>query len=42
MFSTNQLASLRYRFSQYTKPGSGNVNNFTAHGVFASLNYQWP
>jgi hypothetical protein len=34
--------ALRYRFSQYTEPSGGNVNNFTAHGIFASLNYQWP
>ena len=35
-------ASLRYSFSQYSEPTGGNVNNFTAHGVFATLNYKWP
>jgi Planctomycete cytochrome C len=33
---------LRYQFSDYSEPSSGNVNNFTAHGVFATLAYQWP
>jgi Planctomycete cytochrome C len=34
--------ALHYRFSQYSEPGSGNVNNFTAHGIFATLTYRWP
>lgn len=34
--------SLRYGFSQYLEPGFGNVNNFTAHGLFATFTYQWP
>lgn len=34
--------ALRYEFSQYVEPSSGTVNNFTAHGVFATLDYRWP
>lgn len=34
--------ALHYRFSQYSEPSSGNLNNFTAHGIFATLNYRWP
>ena len=30
-------ASLRYSFSEYSEPSSGNLNNFTAHGIFATL-----
>ncbi len=32
---------LRYQFSGYSEPGSGNLNNFTAHGVFATVAYKW-
>lgn len=40
---TNNLSgALRYEFSQYTEPSSGNANNFTAHGIFATLTYKWP
>lgn len=34
--------ALRYEFSQYTEPSSGNINNFTAQGVFATLIFKWP
>ncbi|MGA2244976.1 MAG: c-type cytochrome domain-containing protein [Verrucomicrobiota bacterium] len=34
--------ALRYEFSQYAEPSSGTVNNFTAHGIFATLSYRWP
>ena len=34
--------SLRCQFSDYSEPSSGGVNNFTAHGVFATLAYKWP
>ncbi|MDE3065952.1 MAG: hypothetical protein KGJ60_00230 [Verrucomicrobiota bacterium] len=34
--------ALRYRFSQYAEPSSGGANDFTAHGIFATLNYKWP
>lgn len=33
---------LRYQFSEYSEPSSGNANNFTAHGVFATFVYKWP
>ncbi len=41
-FSNRLSAALRYGFSRYLEPSGGNVNNFTAHGIFASVNYQWP
>jgi mono/diheme cytochrome c family protein len=41
-FSNRLSGALHYRFSQYAEPSGGNVNNFTAHGIFASVNYQWP
>jgi hypothetical protein len=41
-FSNRLSGALRYGFSQYSQPGSGNLNNFTAQGIFASLNYKWP
>ncbi len=40
---TNRLTgALRYEFSQYSEPSAGNVNNFTAHGIFATFAYKWP
>lgn len=33
--------ALHYEFSQYSEPSSGNANNFTAQGVFATLVYKW-
>ena len=41
-FSSRLSGSLRYSFSQYTEPSSGNRNNFTAHGIFATFDYRWP
>ena len=38
----NLSGTLRYEFSQYTEPSSGNMNNFTANGVMAILTYHWP
>ena len=38
----NLSGALHYEFSQYSEPSSGNLNNFTAHGVFATLVYRWP
>jgi hypothetical protein len=38
----NMSAALHYEFSQYSEPSSGNVNNFTAHGIMASLVFRWP
>jgi hypothetical protein len=31
-----------YGFYSYSEPGSGGFNNYTAHGVFASLTLKWP
>jgi hypothetical protein len=33
--------ALHYEFSQYSEPSSGNANNFTAQGIFATLVYKW-
>jgi hypothetical protein len=41
-FSQRFSGVLRYTFSQYWEPGRGNRNNFTAHGIFATLSYKWP
>ena len=41
-FSQRVSVSLRYSFTQYSEPSSGNANNFTAHGIFATLDYRWP
>ncbi|HTV41846.1 MAG TPA: c-type cytochrome domain-containing protein [Candidatus Sulfotelmatobacter sp.] len=38
----NLTGTLRYEFSQYTEPSSGNINNFTANGVMAMLTWRWP
>jgi hypothetical protein len=38
----NLSAALRYEFSHYSEPSSGNLNNFTSQGVFATLIYKWP
>ncbi|HEY3762700.1 MAG TPA: c-type cytochrome domain-containing protein [Verrucomicrobiae bacterium] len=33
-------ARLQYEFSQYLEPSGGDINNFTAHGIFATLSYK--
>ncbi len=38
----NLSGTLRYEFSQYTEPSSGNINNFSANGIMAMLSYRWP
>ena len=38
----NLSGALHYEFSQYSEPSSAHLNNFTAHGVFATLVYRWP
>jgi hypothetical protein len=37
----NLSGTLRYEFSQYMEPSSGNLNNFTANGIMAILTYRW-
>jgi Planctomycete cytochrome C len=40
---TNYLTSqLRYGFYRYAAPNTGGVNDFTAHGVFATMTVRWP
>ncbi|MGH7950972.1 MAG: c-type cytochrome domain-containing protein [Limisphaerales bacterium] len=40
---TKRLAgALHYEFSEYSEPGSGGANDFTAQGIFATLAYKWP
>jgi hypothetical protein len=34
--------ALHYEYYQYSEPSSGNANDFTAQGVFATLVYKWP
>lgn len=40
---TNKLTGgLRYGFFEYSEPSSAHVNDYVAHGIFATLAYQWP
>ena len=41
-FSDRVSACLRYGFTQYSEPSSSNLNNYTSHGVFATLACKWP
>jgi len=34
--------SLRYGFSQYSEPGSGNLSHYTSQGIFATFACKWP
>jgi hypothetical protein len=34
-------SNLRYAFYEYSEPSSGNFNDYTAHGIFATLVIQW-
>lgn len=34
-------ASLRYRYYEYSEPGSGGGNDYTAHGVFGTVALAW-
>lgn len=38
----NLSGALHYQFAQYSEPSSAHLNDFTAHGVFATLIYRWP
>ena len=38
----NLSGALHYEFSQYAEPSSAHLNDFTAHGFFATLIYKWP
>lgn len=37
----NWTGSLRYEFAQYLDPGGGNVFNYTANSIVASLGFRW-
>ena len=40
---TKHLTStLRYAFYRYSEPSSGGINDYTAHGIFATLVVKWP
>jgi len=39
--SSRLTANLRYAFYQYSEPSSGGFNDYTAHGVFATLLVKW-
>jgi hypothetical protein len=40
---TNYLSTkLGYGFYQYREPSTGGVNNYTAHGIFATVVMRWP
>jgi len=41
-FSERLTASLQYAFYQYDEPSSGHVNDYTAHGIFATVTMRWP
>ena len=38
----NLAGAVHYEFSQYLEPSTGPANDFTAHGIFATLSYRWP
>ncbi len=40
--SKNATGSLGYSFYRYTEQNTGGLNNFTGHGVFATLALKWP
>ena len=35
-------STLRYGFYRYLEPSSGGLNDYTAHGIFATLVVKWP
>lgn len=41
-FTKNLVGDLVYGFAQYHEPSSGDVNDFTAHSIFASVTILWP
>jgi len=40
--SSNLTSTLRYGFYRYLEPSSGGMNDYTAHGIFATLVVKWP
>jgi mono/diheme cytochrome c family protein len=41
-FKKGITGRLQYAFYYYDEPSSGNLNNYTAHGIFATLTFKWP
>jgi hypothetical protein len=41
-FSKSLSARVGYGFYQYSEPSSGGFNDYTAHGVFATMVMKWP
>ncbi len=39
--SANLTANLRYAFYDYQEPSTRGINNYTAHGMFATVSYFW-
>jgi hypothetical protein len=40
--TSNLTTNVRYAYYRYDEPSSGGVNNYSAHGVFATLTMKWP
>ena len=41
-FAKNATAALQYFFATYREPSGGGANDYTAHGIFATLTMRWP
>jgi hypothetical protein len=41
-FPKNIVTTLAYAFYQYHEPTSGNANDYTAQGIFATVSVPWP
>ena len=41
-FTKNVSTTFTYAFSQYREPSNASQNNYTAHGVFATVTLAWP
>ena len=41
-WSESLSTALRYSYYRYAEPSSGGVNDYSAHGVFLTMNYKWP
>jgi Planctomycete cytochrome C len=40
--SEHVTANLRYGFYRYSEPSTGGLNDYTAHGIFATVAVKWP
>jgi hypothetical protein len=40
-FTKNLAGAVHYEFSQYLEASTGHGNDFTAHGIFATVSYRW-